>query len=80
MIVLISGGGSALLPLPIPPITLKEKVEITQQLAAKGASIKELNIVRKSLSFVKGGKLARLAYPAQVCLIFLFYLKIYPFI
>ncbi|NWW95124.1 GLCTK kinase, partial [Rhynochetos jubatus] len=67
LLVLISGrGGSALLPAPIPPILLKEKEELTKMLASRGAAIQELNIVRKTLSVLKGGGLARLAYPAQV--------------
>ncbi|XP_054693894.1 glycerate kinase isoform X2 [Grus americana] len=66
LLVLISGGGSALLPAPIPPILLKEKEELTKTLASRGAAIQELNIVRKTLSLLKGGGLARLAYPAQV--------------
>nr|XP_010304460.1 PREDICTED: glycerate kinase [Balearica regulorum gibbericeps] len=66
LLVLISGGGSALLPAPIPPILLKEKEELTKMLASQGAAIQELNIVRKTLSLLKGGGLAQLAYPAQV--------------
>ncbi|NXN66167.1 GLCTK kinase, partial [Himantopus himantopus] len=66
LLVLISGGGSALLPAPIPPILLREKEELTKMLASRGAAIQELNIVRKTLSLLKGGGLARLAYPAQV--------------
>ncbi|PKU35154.1 glycerate kinase [Limosa lapponica baueri] len=66
LLVLISGGGSALLPSPIPPILLKEKEKLTKMLASQGAAIQELNIVRKTLSLLKGGGLARLAHPAQV--------------
>ncbi|PKK20419.1 glycerate kinase, partial [Columba livia] len=66
LLVLISGGGSALLPAPIPPILLEEKEKLTKTLASRGAAIQELNIVRKTLSLLKGGGLARLAYPAQV--------------
>ncbi|XP_068265495.1 LOW QUALITY PROTEIN: glycerate kinase [Nyctibius grandis] len=66
LLVLISGGGSALLPAPIPPILLEEKEKLTKTLASQGAAIQELNIVRKTLSLLKGGGLARLAYPAQV--------------
>ncbi|KFQ87213.1 Glycerate kinase, partial [Phoenicopterus ruber ruber] len=66
LLVLISGGGSALLPAPIPPILLEEKEKLTKMLASRGAAIQELNIVRKTLSLLKGGGLARLAYPAQV--------------
>ncbi|NXJ64696.1 GLCTK kinase, partial [Rostratula benghalensis] len=66
LLVLISGGGSALLPAPIPPILLKEKEKLTKMLASRGAAIQELNIVRKTLSLLKGGGLAQLAYPAQV--------------
>ncbi|XP_060691364.1 glycerate kinase [Hemiscyllium ocellatum] len=66
LFVLISGGGSALLPAPIPPVTLEEKQYLTKQLAAKGATIQELNTIRKMLSLLKGGGLARAAYPAQV--------------
>ncbi|KFV18221.1 Glycerate kinase, partial [Tauraco erythrolophus] len=66
LLVLISGGGSALLPAPIPPILLEEKEKLTKMLASQGAAIQELNIVRKTLSLLKGGGLARLAYPAQV--------------
>nr|XP_005987088.2 PREDICTED: glycerate kinase [Latimeria chalumnae] len=66
LLVLISGGGSALLPSPVPPITLQEKQEVTRLLASKGATIQELNTVRKSLSLLKGGGLARIAQPAQV--------------
>jgi hydroxypyruvate reductase len=63
---LISGGGSALLPLPAEPVTLAEKQATTQLLLACGATIHEFNCVRKHLSRIKGGQLARLAAPAAV--------------
>lgn len=63
---LISGGGSALLPLPADGISLPEKQDVTKRLLACGASINEMNAVRKHLSRIKGGQLARLAYPATV--------------
>ncbi|XP_056381074.1 glycerate kinase isoform X2 [Hyla sarda] len=66
LLVLISGGGSALLPAPVPPLRLQDKQAITMQLALKGATIQELNTIRRALSKLKGGGLARAAYPAQV--------------
>lgn len=66
VIVLISGGGSALLPLPLPPVTLEDKCQMVKLLAAAGANIIELNCVRKRFSVLKGGGLAHIAYPAQV--------------
>ena len=63
---LISGGASALLPLPAPPITLEEKQETTRLLLRCGATIHEFNCVRKHLSRIKGGQLAHLAYPARM--------------
>jgi hydroxypyruvate reductase len=63
---LVSGGGSALTPAPAPPITLAEKQEVTRLLLASGATIGELNAVRKHLSIFKGGQLARAAWPASV--------------
>ncbi|XP_056131081.1 glycerate kinase isoform X2 [Lampris incognitus] len=66
LLVLISGGGSALLPAPIPPITLQEKQDVSRRLAAAGATIQELNTVRRALSTLKGGGLAHCAHPAQV--------------
>jgi hydroxypyruvate reductase len=64
--VLISGGGSALLPMPADRITLREKIVTTDLLLRSGATITEVNTVRKHLSAVKGGRLARLAAPATV--------------
>ncbi len=66
VICLISGGASALLPLPAPPITLAQKQKITRLLLLSGANIHEINCVRKHISGLKGGQLARLAYPATL--------------
>jgi glycerate 2-kinase len=66
VICLISGGASALLPLPVAPVTLKDIRETTQLLLDCGANIHEVNCVRKHISAIQGGQLARLAYPATV--------------
>jgi len=66
VICLISGGASALMALPAAPITLEEKQAATKLLLACGANIHEMNAVRKHISAVKGGQLARLAAPAAV--------------
>ena len=58
LLVLITGGGSALLPFPRPPITLDEKADLVRDLSLAGAPIKELNAVRKRISELKGGRLA----------------------
>jgi hydroxypyruvate reductase len=63
---LISGGASALMPFPAPPITLEEKQAVTRLLLASGANIHEINCIRKHMSQIKGGQLARLAWPAAV--------------
>ncbi|MGL6196385.1 MAG: glycerate kinase type-2 family protein [Thermoguttaceae bacterium] len=65
-ICLLSGGGSALLPAPIPQITLKDKLEITRALSSAGANIDELNTVRKQLSTLKGGGLLGLCQGKQL--------------
>ena len=66
VLALISGGGSALMALPAPGITLADKQTITRALLHCGASIREMNLVRRHLSAIKGGKLARRAQPARV--------------
>ena len=66
LFVVISGGGSALLPMPAPGITLQEKIAATDLLLRSGATITEVNMVRKHLSSIKGGQLARQAAPARV--------------
>lgn len=66
LLVLISGGGSALLSLPKRPVTLDEKTSLIKKLTNSGADIKELNTVRKKLSDIKGGQLAIAAQPAKV--------------
>lgn len=60
-LVLLSGGGSALLPLPVPGISLADKQAVTRTLSRLGATINELNTVRKQLSLIKGGGLLRAA-------------------
>ena len=66
LICLISGGGSALLPLPVQGISLNEKQVVTKKLLACGANINDINAVRKHMSRIKGGQLARLSYPATL--------------
>lgn len=61
IICLISGGGSALLPAPIPPITLQDKIALTKKLLKSGAKIREINTIRKHISLIKGGNLAKKA-------------------
>lgn len=66
VLVLLSGGGSALLAAPMAGITLEQKRAVTKSLLACGASIGEINCVRKHLSAIKGGRLALAAAPARV--------------
>jgi hydroxypyruvate reductase len=63
---LISGGGSALLPQPVAGVTLEEKQALTKDLLGCGASIDEINAIRKHISASKGGQLATSAYPALI--------------
>ncbi|MEM0444422.1 MAG: DUF4147 domain-containing protein [Nitrososphaerota archaeon] len=66
IIFLVSGGASSLLPAPAEGVSLSDKAEATRLLLSSGATIEELNIVRKHLSSVKGGQLARAMSPARV--------------
>ncbi|MFB9241597.1 glycerate kinase [Massilia antarctica] len=63
---LMSGGGSALLSLPAPGMTLDDKRDLTRRLLACGAPIGEINCVRRHLSAIKGGRLALACHPARV--------------
>jgi len=66
IICLISGGGSALMPLPAEGISLEDKQETMRVLMACGATIIEINTLRKHMSAIKGGQLSRAAYPATI--------------
>src|SRR5438477_4637909 len=63
---LISGGGSSLLPLALPGLTLADKQALNRALLTSGASITEMNCVRRHLSTIKGGRLAAACHPAKV--------------
>ena len=63
---LLSGGGSSLLASPAPGLTLEDEQDINRRLLASGASISEMNCVRRHLSAIKGGRLAAACYPARV--------------
>jgi len=72
ILVLISGGGSALLPAPLNntqpniKVTLTDKIKVTKLLLKSGATINEINIIRKKISMIKGGKLALSSHPADL--------------
>ncbi|MFC3125875.1 glycerate kinase [Pseudoroseomonas globiformis] len=65
VLALISGGGSSLLALPAPGLSLQDKQDVNRSLLACGATIHEMNCVRRHLSAIKGGRLAAAAYPAR---------------
>ncbi len=66
VICLLSGGGSSLIPLPRSGTTLSDKIAVTEAMLKSGASIGEINVVRKHLSAIKGGWLSKTIYPASV--------------
>ena len=66
IICLLSGGGSALLPCPAEGITIQEKQQVTELVLRCGASIQEINAIRKHISSVKGGRLAQISSPATL--------------
>ena len=66
VLVLVSGGGSALLPAPVPGLTLADKAAVNELLLGAGLDITEMNAVRQHLSALKGGGLLRAAAPARV--------------
>lgn len=66
VVALISGGGSALMPAPVAGVSLTDKAEVSRLLLGAGVDIAQLNLVRQSLSRLKGGGLLRAAYPAPV--------------
>ena len=66
VLALVSGGGSALMPLAAPGLTLEDKQAVNRALLSCGATINEMNAVRRHLSAIKGGRLAAAAHPARV--------------
>jgi len=66
VLALVSGGGSSLLPLPLPGLNLADKQALNRALLASGATIREMNCVRRHLSAIKGGRLAAACHPARV--------------
>jgi hydroxypyruvate reductase len=66
VIALIAGGGSALLPAPAPGLTLEDEIAVNRALLASGAPIADMNVLRKHVSTIKGGRLAKAAAPARV--------------
>ena len=63
---LLSGGASSLLPNPVEGISLDDKIQISKILLNSGATIEEINSIRKHISNIKGGQLMRTAFPATV--------------
>jgi len=66
VVALVSGGGSSLLALPLPGVTLADKQQLNRALLASGATIGEINCIRRHLSSIKGGRLAAACHPARV--------------
>ena len=66
VVALISGGGSALLPMPTEPLSLEDEIDLNKALLASGAPISVMNAIRKQISQIKGGRLALACHPAHV--------------